>query len=1820
MRERGTRAVTLGSDQGTGAVMQRFMSAALLSAMVVPLGAEAAWYAGPPLSVERAEHTATALPSGEVLFCGGTSAALQILATCEIYDPDRGAVRPAASMPVPTGVTSTGGRHRHTAVLLTTGEVLVIGGVAIVSGVTTTVGWMALYTPATDSWRSLASLATDRASATATRLLDGRVAVIGGVRVLPAGGALAARIEIFDPVTGLLSMGPLLASPRFLHTATRLADGRVLIVGGVGSTGNTIAALERFDPATGMLTPIPITPWNPSSLHVSTLLTSGQVFLDGEPNVARTYEPIGNTWTTLPAGTLEVEEMGTVLLGDGRVLEVAGNRATLYEPALNRWTPVTAGLGNVGARFTLTRLASGQVMLAGGTGGGNATRSTWVFDPEARGAVDLGVPLLTAARSGHTANLLPAGDVLFWGGVEQAGASNVPAAEIYDPVARGLTPLLSVTTYRRSHATVDLNGGKVLVAGGVECGFSCSGAILASAELFDPVTRNVAALAPMSQTRSRFTLTRLTSGEVLAAGGLATVQAETFDPATMAWSAAGTMASRRGGHTATLLGDGSVIVAGGQDGAIRHATVEQFQPATRTWRARRAMAVARESHTATPLSDTRVLIAGGLVGSNAAVAMPTTSAVIYDAATDTYTPIADMRAARSGHTATVLAGGCVLVTGGSSAATAAEVWCQATGAWLEVLDNAASSQLGRGNNTLTTLASGEHLSAGGVFSQASDFMTLFRLGEPIRPTLVRPAQPLAAATAVTFTGTGLIPTSEGHFGRTEASASDVPIVRALALSSGILRRQPARAFTPTRLTLTTPAGSLGHHLLLAGLGGTAGGTIVRFGNLAPVATSLMLTTPEDTPVDLRLIGGDRDGDDVTFTLATMPTRGRFSGTAPVLTYQPDADANGREQVQVAVSDGRATTTAMLTIDVAPVNDAPRVASDAYVMDEDTRLTTTASTGVLANDVDVDSTTLTVRADTGGVMGTLSVRADGSFDYAPAAEWSGRTTFRYDVFDGDSASTDVTVSIDVRPVPDAPVTRPDLLAATEDRTTVIEVGAGLLVNDADADGDRLRAMIVRTSSRATVTVSLDGAVTYAPQPNFHGRDTFTYVATDGVLTSTPTEVVVQVANVNDPPEVQDDAFTVDPRRALVVTATAGVLVNDTDVDGDPLQALLQVPPLHGTLVLERDGGFRFSAEPGYAGMDAFEYTADDRQGGRTRGRVVLVIAEDTPTGTADRYAVDEDTVLVVDAARGLLANDGSPRVIAELATSPEHGAVEIEPDGSFVYQSATDYAGMDTFTYRASRGSAVSEPIAVVIEVRPINDQPEPPEPRLPIDMANLVDGRVVFTWTPARDVDDTRLTYRVDVQAQGANVLTLATPETSIDVAGDQVLAPGVYTWTVEATDGDNLKSGPSTLRTFTIGGDGGAPPDEGCGCATTPSPKAPWWLLIVALGALLRRKVWLAGALSLAACSNSNTPDAAPDASECAPRSTRACACDSGAAGMATCAAWGQFAECVCTAGADGGDAAPDVGTFEDARADAAPDAGLRPDADSGEVDSGEVEDSGEHRDAEPTDTGDAGPTDTGPPMWCTSFPAGYVAPLVPDAFGMGSPMTELGTQPNERPRHDVIFNNPFWIATMEVTQAEWDRVMPTNPSRTPCAQCPVENVSWDEAVDYVNALSASCGLPSCFPAASADRRTFVLDLTCTGFRLPTEAEWEYAARGDTQTAFWSGEATQELGVEPALDGVAWYSGTTGGQLRPVATLRPNAYGLYDVHGNAAEWVADGLRTYTIGTPIDIVAHPMSAYPFVLRGGHAGSTPRDCRAAARRGDTNGAAVPFAGLRVARTR
>ena len=246
------------------------------------------------------------------------------------------------------------------------------------------------------------------------------------------------------------------------------------------------------------------------------------------------------------------------------------------------------------------------------------------------------------------------------------------------------------------------------------------------------------------------------------------------------------------------------------------------------------------------------------------------------------------------------------------------------------------------------------------------------------------------------------------------------------------------------------------------------------------------------------------------------------------------------------------------------------------------------------------------------------------------------------------------------------------------------------------------------------------------------------------------------------------------------------------------------------------------------------------------------------------------------------------------------------------------------------------------------------------------------------------------------------------------------------------------------------------------------------------------------------------------------------------------------------------------------------------------------------PSDADAAPPT---PDAAQTPIPEGYVR-IEPGEFTMGSPEDELGRFGDET-QHRVTVTRAFALKATEVTQAEWRAVMGTDPSGfADCGDtCPVEQVSWFDAVDYVNRISDAEGLPRCY-ADDVDRTFAGLD--CTGYRLPTEAEWEYAARSGTQTAYHTGVNTQtDCNDDPNLSLAGWHCGNAWGTTHPVGQKQVNAGGLYDMHGNVWEWVQDWYAAYPAGAAVD-PAGPASGELRVFRGGSWYSGARSARSAAR--------------------
>ncbi len=200
-----------------------------------------------------------------------------------------------------------------------------------------------------------------------------------------------------------------------------------------------------------------------------------------------------------------------------------------------------------------------------------------------------------------------------------------------------------------------------------------------------------------------------------------------------------------------------------------------------------------------------------------------------------------------------------------------------------------------------------------------------------------------------------------------------------------------------------------------------------------------------------------------------------------------------------------------------------------------------------------------------------------------------------------------------------------------------------------------------------------------------------------------------------------------------------------------------------------------------------------------------------------------------------------------------------------------------------------------------------------------------------------------------------------------------------------------------------------------------------------------------------------------------------------------------------------------------------------------------------------------------------------------------------DEAPAHTVRVD-AFYIDRYEVTQEQYGQLIVGNPSRFKGPKNPMEQVSWAAAALYCNERSRAEGLEPCY-----DEETVECNFEAAGYRLPTEAEWEYACRAGSDTDYSFGDDGGELGEH------AWHAENSLETTHPVGEKKPNPWGLYDMHGNVAEWCNDlyGPRYYQ-DSPEENPRGPEDGEEFVLRGGAWNSPPDECRSAYRLGDDPG--------------
>jgi VCBS repeat-containing protein len=388
-----------------------------------------------------------------------------------------------------------------------------------------------------------------------------------------------------------------------------------------------------------------------------------------------------------------------------------------------------------------------------------------------------------------------------------------------------------------------------------------------------------------------------------------------------------------------------------------------------------------------------------------------------------------------------------------------------------------------------------------------------------------------------------------------------------------------------------------------GSGGTDTATLsvtVTGVNDTPEAGPQSVSTAEDVSLGVTLAATDPEGEALAFGLASAPANGSLSGTAPDLTYTPDPNFNGSDSFSFEACDPEPLCdTATISIAVSAVNDAPSAGDDLDATDEDSALSA-AAPGVLSNDNDVDvGDSLMVDgvsgagenvglAVPGSAGGQFTINADGGYGFDPGGEFddlavgdSVSTFVDYRVSDGNGGTDTATLSVTVTGVNDTPEAGPQSVSTAED------VSLGVTLAATDPEGQALAFDFASAPANGSLSGTAPD-LTYTPDPNFNGSDSFSFEACDPEPLCDTATISIAVSAVNDAPTAQGQSIETETNAPINITLAG------SDPESEALDFSVSQLPLHGILIGSAPE-VTYEPDSGFSGADSFEFLVCDPGG-------------------------------------------------------------------------------------------------------------------------------------------------------------------------------------------------------------------------------------------------------------------------------------------------------------------------------------------------------------------------------------------------------------------------------------------------------------------------------------------------------------------------------------------------------------------------------------------------------------------------------------------------
>ena len=494
----------------------------------------------------------------------------------------------------------------------------------------------------------------------------------------------------------------------------------------------------------------------------------------------------------------------------------------------------------------------------------------------------------------------------------------------------------------------------------------------------------------------------------------------------------------------------------------------------------------------------------------------------------------------------------------------------------------------------------------------------------------------------------------------------------------------------------------------------------------PIAFEQNLTTNEDTNLSIELTTNTLS-EEINYFLVSEPVHGTLSGTLPNLIYTPHTNYFGSDTFTFKVDDnGLESEVATIKIDVLPVNDAPIALDDIANTNEGTNVVI----NVLVNDSDIDGTldisTLTlVSQATNGFASVDNI--NGNIVYTPGRSFIGSDQIKYIIKDNENLSSNVaTVDISVLLVNQPPI------ASSQDVVVHEDVNSPIILNTFDREDDNLTYVMVKQPSYGKLNGTAP-ELTYTPNINYNGIDSFSYYVNDGEFNSSVANVNLTVLPVNDIPIAYPQKLTLQEDSSKIV------MLSGVDIDADELSFNILTQPEHGVLSGSLPNIF-YIPEANYYGEDSFTFNANDGEANSSIAQITLNVTfvNDAPVGLDDIISVNEDEFVMIDVLANDTDIDGTlDKSTLSIVKQTSNATLSVDANGKILYTPNINYFGEDNFQYTIKdNNNSISNVVNVSVKVNSINDLPIASNQQITLDE----DTSASITLS-ASDTDDTNLSY-----------------------------------------------------------------------------------------------------------------------------------------------------------------------------------------------------------------------------------------------------------------------------------------------------------------------------------------------------------------------------------------------------------------------------------------------------------------------------------------------